>query len=199
MQVPEGAGQPTVAVVDEERQVGASGDDAVELVNLVAGQGARRHFQADELQRPLFGRTWEQDLANASRLTGYDPDGMARQLALSLALGKNIRQAAQDLLPMVDGVKSTARRIARTYGMQVAHYGAMTAHESLGPDMVIGYQIHAVRGNPHSRPWHVFRSGTIYYREPKEGQKGFHQMPQPPLEALDPRERPPGTPAIAWN
>jgi uncharacterized protein with gpF-like domain len=64
--------------------------------------------------------------------------------------------------------------------------------------LLIGYQVHATL-DQHTRPWHKQRDGTVYYKNPGPGQKGMAQMPNPPDEAADPRERPPGTPHTAWN
>lgn len=126
------------------------------------------------------------------------PEGLANILIQGYSQGKNQQEIAKDLLPHVDGVRASARRVARTWGIHVAQESQFEAHESLGADLVIGYEIHATPG-PYSRPWHQERDGTIYYREPQAGQKGFAQLPRPPREAPDPAERPPGTPAIAWN
>lgn len=151
----------------------------------------------DVLRRPVLGSNWEQDLSQASKLAGFDPDAMASAMAIGFSLGKNPRELARDILPAVDHVRTSARRIARTYGVQVARRMQMNAHAQLG-DLVIGYQIHSAF-SPHSREWHKERDGTVYYIRPGPGQKGLAQMPNPPLEAEDPRERPPGAPKMAWN
>lgn len=133
------------------------------------------------LRQPVAGRSWEQDLTRASSLAGFDPERMATALAFGFAAGKNPRELAKDLLPAVQGVKSSARRIGRTYGMQVAHHAQMQAHAELG-DLVDGYQIHALL-DQWTRPAHRARNGTIYWRRPQPGQLGLDQMPHPPLEA----------------
>lgn len=152
---------------------------------------------ADILRRPVFGQTWEQELSSASRLAGFDPDLMAQTIASSFALGKTPQEIAKDLRPAVAEVGSTARRIARTYGMQISHAVTREAHEQLG-DLLVGYQTHA-QFDSNTRSWHASRSGTIYYAKPTEGQKGYFQMPNPPLEADDPNERPAGAPKTAWH
>lgn len=149
------------------------------------------------LHQPIAGRSWIQDLSRASTIAGFDPARMAGLIATGFALGKAPREIAKDLLPVVGNVKSSARRIARTYGMQVVHGVTRAAHEQLG-EMLIGYQIVAQLDH-NTRSWHASRSGTIYYKTPGPGQKGLDQMPNPPLEASDPRERPAGTPATAFN
>lgn len=149
------------------------------------------------LRRPIAGRSWEQDLSQASKVAGFNPDAMAQAIATGFTLGKKPAEIAKDLLPIVDNVKSSARRIARTYGVQVARHGQMQAHAALG-NLVIGYMIHSTFSE-HTRKWHADRDGTIYYFDPEEGQKGMYQMPNPPLEADDPAERPPDTPHTAYN
>lgn len=126
------------------------------------------------------------------------PHDLATQLANGMAQGKTQREVAADMLPYMEGSRVRARRAARTFGMYVAHQAQMDCHEQLG-DMIAGYEIHSTKGNPHSRKWHLDRDGTIYYRQPKLGQKGFYQMPRPPMEAADPRERPLGTPQVAFG
>lgn len=125
------------------------------------------------------------------------PEMLANVLVREYSQGKTQQEIAKALLPHADGVRSSARRVARTWGIYVAGESQREAHESLG-DLVIGYEVRASPG-PYSRPWHQERSGTIYYKQPKQGQKGLAQMPRPPLEAEDPGERPAGTPRVAWN
>lgn len=149
------------------------------------------------LRRPVFGQTWEQELSQASKIAGFDADLMAQTISQSFALGKTPAEIAKDLRPAVAGVGSAARRIARTYGMQVSHAITRETHEQLG-DLLVGYQVHA-QFDINTRSWHADRSGTIYYANPEEGQKSYFQMPNPPLEADDPNERPAGAPHMAWN
>lgn len=138
------------------------------------------------LRQPIQGRSWEQDLSQATRLA--TPDWIGSVLAFGFAAGQTPQEVARTLRPVVAGVQVTAKRIARTYGMQVAHSAQMQAHEQLG-DLVIGYQVHATK-DVNTRPEHRARDGTIYYREPSRGQKGLDECPHPPLEAD-------GT--MAWN
>lgn len=180
-----------------EPSIGGSAAHKRQLMKQLVFEPPSKERVAEILRRPVLGLNWEQDLAAASKLAGYDPDRMAMQLALGYSLGRNVQQLTKDILPAVDGVRKSARRIARTYGVQVARTAQMQAHQQLG-DLVIGYQIHSAF-SPHSRDWHMERDGEIYYLNPESGQKGPAQMPNPPLEAEDPRERPPGTPRMAWH
>lgn len=194
------------AVLEDE---GTPGTPEVIWENLLAqlGIGGERQDLAAFLFPPpneatilrLLNRgpePWYAQLERATRLA--DPDTLAQIIGSGYALGKSQREIAKDLLPAVNGVRVSARRIARTEGVRIGHALQMHAHDQLG-DLVIGFEIHAVHGNPNSRWWHLKRSGTIYYRNPQPGQKGYHQMPRPPEEAPDPAERPAGTPQTAYN
>jgi hypothetical protein len=139
---------------------------------------------------------WHAQLARATRLA--QPDVLGQVIGNGYAAGKTQRQIAKDLMPVVKNVRVSARRIARTEGIRIGHAMQEEADNQLG-DLVIGYTIHSVHGNPNSRPWHVQRDGTEYYKNPQEGQKGYYQMPRPPEEADDPRERPLKAPKTAYN
>lgn len=142
-------------------------------------------------------QTWEQRLRGFIS-TRYSPAILAGIISLGYSQGLDQKQIARRLLPAMHGIRSAARRLGRTYGMAIAHSINMKTSDQLG-DLVIGYTVHSVHGNPYSRPWHVERDGTEYFKHPTEGQKGMHQCPHPPLEADDVKERPAGTPHMAWN
>jgi len=144
---------------------------------------------------PLNGQTWMERLSDATRLAS--PDQIATLIMNGYAAGKTQREIAKDILPAVQGVKASARRIARTYGMHVAGQIQMDAYRGLG-DLVIGYQVHATL-DLVTRPWHASRHGQTYYTNPRPGQKGMRQMPHPPVEPEDPTERPVGEPQVAPN
>jgi SPP1 gp7 family putative phage head morphogenesis protein len=149
----------------------------------------------DEVKRILYGNDWQERLAACTRLA--DPATLASIVANGLINGKSQQEIAQQIAPAVNNVRASARRIARTESVRVAGAMQMKAHEALG-DLVIGYQVHSMH-DIHTRPWHLKRDGTIYYKEPGPGQKGLFQMPHPPDEPQDPAERPPGKPQTAWN
>lgn len=139
---------------------------------------------------------WHLQLERSTRLAS--PDLLASILAYGITQGKSQTEIMRDLLPAVNGVRVTARRLARTEGIRVAHAAQMDAHAGLG-DLIVGYQIHCVKGNPYTRHWHRDRDGTRYYRNPGPGQLGYDRMPRPPEESPDPRDRPVGTPQTAPN
>lgn len=126
-----------------------------------------------------------------------NPKKIADILVKGISQSKNRHQQARDLINELAIPRSAAKRIVRTEGARVATESNMNSYEKLGT-AVIGYMIHATP-NPDSRWWHRQRSGTVYYKEPTEGQKGLAQMPRPPMEAKDPKERPEDAPEVAHN
>lgn len=148
-----------------------------------------------EVDRIIYAGDWQARLAAGTRLAA--PTALASVVAGGMAAGQTPRQIAQQLLPVVDGVRSSARRIARTEALRVAAAMQMDCHRQLG-DLVIGYTVHSAFST-WTRPWHRERSGTAYYLDPAPGQKGMRQCPHPPQEAEDPAERPAGAPQTAWN
>lgn len=141
------------------------------------------------------GLSWMARLQAATKLA--EPAHVADVVSRGYAAGKTQREIAKDLLPIVQNVRSSARRIARTEGLRIAGSVQMACHEQLG-DLVIGYTLHAT-DDENVRPWHWKRNGQVYYANPAPGQKGYRQLPRPPMEPEDPAERPPGTPQLAHN
>lgn len=148
-----------------------------------------------EIAATVYASGWQGRLASTTRLAA--PESLAQALALGLAAGKSQQEIARDLLPLVEQVRASARRVARTESLRVAQAGRMQAHEALG-DLVAGYTVHATL-DKNTRAWHRARDGATYWARPAPGQKGYAQRPDPPDEPPDPGERPPGTPATAFN
>jgi hypothetical protein len=142
----------------------------------------------------VYSSGWYERFLAGSRLA--NPEDQANIVATGLMTGKSHQEIARDLLPLFNGNRVSARRVARTEGLRVASAIQMKCHDQLG-DLVTGYQIHATLDS-HTRSWHAHRSGTIYWKNPGGNQKGLYQMPNPPDEADDPAERPPGTPKTAF-
>lgn len=128
---------------------------------------------------PVAGMTWEQRLTGATRFAS--PEALASTVLQGYAAGKTQQQIARDLMPVVQNVRTTARRIARTEGLRITHAAQHTAEEGMG-EMVLGWQIHATL-DEFTRPAHAARNGQIFYKDPGPGQKGLDEMPRPPLEA----------------
>jgi len=131
------------------------------------------------VQQTTNGMGWKARIASIS---GLAPPGQLSALVVQgISQGQNVEQMARLMMPSVQNVRASARRIARTEGMRVAHESRMVAYDALG-DMVVGYQIHATM-DWRVRPHHAARNGTIYYKRPKPGQQSIANMPRPPLEA----------------
>lgn len=128
---------------------------------------------------PAYGRkSWHARLAQQTELA--PPEHLATILTQDFNGRKTPAELARVLKDHVQGVASTARRVARNESMRIAHESRMDAYEDLG-DMVIGYQIHATM-DTRVRPEHAARSGTIYYKKPTADQLGLDKMPRPPIE-----------------
>ena len=149
----------------------------------------------DFVNNLIFGTGWQQRIETLTRLQA--PSVLAGMVSGGIAEGKTQQEIARDLLPALNGVRSSARRVARTEGIRVLHGAQFAAWEKLG-DMVVGYQVHATLDD-RTRSWHAARNGQVYYKEPADGEKGLEQMPKPPEEPDDPKERPAGEPKIAPN
>lgn len=124
---------------------------------------------------------WPERIAALSRLA--PPEQLASIVATGYAMGKSQREIAKDLLPAVNGVRSSARRIARTEGLRVASAIQMEAHEALG-DLVAGYQIHAVL-DQSTQPLHAARNGLVWLKtDPRPKQVVLRmELPECPTRA----------------
>ena len=124
------------------------------------------------------GATWRDRFMQQTSLAS--PTEIARVVGHWASSGKPNADLQEMLMPIVDGVRSAAKRIARTEGQRVANEARMIAYKKLDP-ITVGYQIHATM-DWRTRPHHAARSGTIYYKKPKRGQLGLDVMPRPPVE-----------------
>lgn len=137
---------------------------------------------AAQVDRIIYGTSRRNAFARIQTISRLaDPAAIAATVSQGVTSGMTRAQIGKELEPLVGGVRSAAKRLARTEGARVSNEANMAAYEQLGT-AVIGYQIHAVL-DERTRPEHAARNGTIYYREPKSGQLGFDKMPRPPLEA----------------
>ena len=194
-----------MALTEDETDPGTGPEPAVPEPS---GDALRRLFQAllfpppplQLVQSIVFGSAagqpaWPARIASLSRLA--PPEVLATTVANGFSQGLSQRAIAELLEPMVNNVRASARRIARTEGLRVSHAVQQRCHDQLG-DLVIAYQVHATL-DQNTRSWHAARSGTVYYRNPGPGEKGPQQQPNPPEEAADASERPAGTPQTAPN
>lgn len=136
----------------------------------------------EEIDRIVYApsgqTTWQQRMQAQTGLAS--PASVAAVIATSRAQGETAGQMAQRLLPIVQGNRVSARRIARTESARCSTESAMQTYENMG-DLVIGYQINATM-DWRVRPHHAARNGTIYYRTPRPGQESMLHMPRPPIE-----------------
>lgn len=133
----------------------------------------------DAIRRIVYGTGWYDRLKALTALSS--PEALAATIASGALRGLTAQELAREVRPLVQGVQTSARRVARTAGLWVAHSVEHAQWEELG-DLVEGYQTHAVLDHA-TRPEHRKRDGTKYYRRPAAGQKGFDEMPVPPLES----------------
>lgn len=168
----------------------------IQLADLVSAQDAgddsraREIFQAILFQAPSLQRLqqiiysgaggipWTERLRSETKLAA--PDAIANILAAGFAAGFGPQQMARELQPIVGGVTATARRIARTEGMRVAHAIQWDNNKAIA-GLTLGHQVHA-QLDQNTRPHHAARNGTIYYVNPQPGQKGVNEMPHPPVD-----------------
>lgn len=168
----------TLPVTEDDKPETLSRDEQKELIKQALFPAPSR----EEVRKIVFSNGWKDRIESGTKLG--KPRLIATAITNGFAEGKTPKQIARDLLPLVNGVASSARRIARTETMRVAQYQDMKSNEELG-DLVIGYQIHATL-DQNTRPAHAARNGQIYYKNPRRGQLGYEDLPNPPEES--PRE-----------
>lgn len=145
----------------------------------------------DTVNSIIYAGGWRERMQQATRLG--DPDTLARILTDGISQGKSQDEIEKLLRPHVQDVYTTSKRLARTYGIQVANEMRLRSDEQM-TNLIDGYQVRSMGGH-NARPDHAARSGTTYYRNPGAGQKGFDVMPRPPVDNGDP----PGKFGIRWN
>lgn len=128
---------------------------------------------------PNTGQDWQARLSNLSR-KATDVGGLSRQLIAGYAGGENLYQLRQRVLPLVQGIQSSAKRIVRTEGLRIGEQIQREGWKDLG-DMLEGAQLLAVL-DQHTRPGHAERNGDVYYQTPTKGQKALASMPVVPDE-----------------
>jgi hypothetical protein len=159
-----------------------------DLIERLPRRPLREHWLDDLLPNPtreqvdsvVYSAGWAGRLGRLTSLSSAET--LAAMAATVAGQGGGPRDWLAAILPLVERDRVVARRVARDASLHVAHEVEMASWESLGEDWVIGYQIHAVR-DARTRPDHLARDGTRYYRTPGPGQLGFDAMPRPPFEA----------------
>ena len=142
---------------------------------------------------------WEERIRRLSRLGA--PKAIADRLIQGISRGESPAKLALRIRPLVQGVHSSAARIARTEAMRVAE--DIQKEQWLSHDSVIGAQVLSVLGET-TRPHHAARHGTVYFKAGK-GSPSIEQMPilpdepnclcwsSPVFEELDMEQQPIGT------
>lgn len=134
---------------------------------------------SDEWERFVLDPGWEDRFARLTKLA--EPELVANAVLRGLQAGKTHQEIGRDLLPLVGGQRATARRVARTEVMRVAQEAQLRMHEEQAGDLIAGYQVRATL-DQHTRPHHAARDGTVYWKNPRPGQKSVREMPRPPIE-----------------
>jgi SPP1 gp7 family putative phage head morphogenesis protein len=134
----------------------------------------------DAIRRAVYATGWLRRVQSLTALA--HPEQLAALIASGAARGLSTDQLAREVRPLVQGVQTSARRVARTAGLWVAHAVEHAQYEDALGDMIAGYTVHAVRDRA-TRPEHAARDGTTYYKRPRPGQKSMRECPHPPLEA----------------
>lgn len=132
------------------------------------------------VNRVVFGSGWLSQFERLTRLAA--PDALAARIAGAVARGLSVQQIAREIRPAVQGVQASARRIARTAGLWVAHEAEAEVYRGLEGDLIIGYTIRAVL-DERTRPAHRARDGQQFFVRPGPGQRGMNECPKPPREA----------------
>lgn len=134
---------------------------------------------ADDVTAALRTSDWEDRLESLSKRIS-DKQIAFNEIVTGYSEGEGIRSIRKRLEPLVDGIQSSAQRIARTEGMRVAETMQRRSWGALG-DMMTGVQIIAVL-DERTRTRHATRNGTIYYKSPRGNQKSMAELPDLPDE-----------------
>ncbi len=110
------------------------------------------------------------------------PDALAARIAAALQAGRSVQQIAREVRPLVQEVQASARRVARTAGLWVAHEAERDVYRGLEGDLIAGYTVRAVLDRA-TRAEHRARDGHQFFCRPTAGQRGMDQCPHPPREA----------------
>ena len=132
------------------------------------------------VQRVVYASGWQQALQRLTTLAA--PDTLAGRIASAVQQGFTVRQIADQIRPILDGLQTSARRVARTAGLWVAHEAERDVYRGLEGDVIAGYQIRAVLDS-RTRPEHRKRDGQRFYVRPTAGQRPMSECPHPPREA----------------
>ena len=132
---------------------------------------------AKEVSQIIARTGWEERFGALSKKI-TDNRALFSELVTGYSDGENLQQLSKRVEGLVDGIKSSAKRIARTEGMRVAERIQRRSWEPLG-DIMTGAQVIAVL-DERTRPEHATRNGQVYYKNPRAGQKSMSELPDLP-------------------
>jgi len=130
--------------------------------------------------RVVYGSGWWGAFQALTALAA--PDSLAAQIASGVQQGLSVQKIAVAIRPLVQDVQTTARRVARTAGLYVAHQAEREVYARIEGDLILGYTVRAVLDS-RTRPEHRKRDGQQFFCKPGPGQKGLSECPHPPREA----------------
>lgn len=136
-------------------------------------------LDTEAVRRVVYGSGWFQTIQSLTRLAA--PESLAAQIAGAVQAGQTVQQIAATIRPFVQAVQTSARRVARTAGLWVAHQAEADVYRGLEGDVIAGYTVRAVLDS-RTRPEHRARDGQQFWCRPTGGQKGLAEMPRPPRE-----------------
>ena len=84
----------------------------------------------EEMDRIVRSTGWENRIAALSALA--PPEHIAATVSTGFSLGQTPQEVARDLLPVMNNVRTSARRVARTEGMRITHDVQMKMWDGLG-------------------------------------------------------------------
>ena len=123
------------------------------------------------------GLNWQQRFAALSRKIS-NADALAAELVTGFAQGEAVEALRRRIQPLVQGIQSSARRIARTEGCRVAETLQRRSWSYLEP-MMTGVQVLAVL-DQNTRPEHAARNGKVFFRSAADGSPTMDQLPTLP-------------------
>ena len=130
--------------------------------------------------RTVYRAGWSGAFGRLTALAA--PDALAARIAAAVGAGRSVQQIARDIRPLVQEVQASARRVARTAGLWVAHEAERDVYRGLEGDLIAGYTVRAVLDRA-TRKEHRERDGHQFFCRPTAGQRGMDQCPHPPREA----------------
>lgn len=130
------------------------------------------------LYRDVAGANWQQRMdALSHKITDFDK--LAGVLSSGATQGLTRQQLVRQVQPHVQGIASSARRMARTEGLRIVTAIQKEQTDQLG-DMLQGYQIVATL-DQNTRPEHALRNGRVYWAD-RRRRPTVDELPELPDE-----------------